>query len=58
MELVSQTKFGDYVSTLNLIGDHQHLKRERALTKLQNLLKEEDPEMQKEREVIGLAFFR
>lgn len=58
MELVSQTKFGDYVSTLNLIGDHQHLKRERALTKLQNLLEEADPEMRKEREVIGLAFFR
>ena len=58
MDQRGQTKFGEFVDTLTLLGDHQHLKRERAYLRLQNMLQETDLETQAEREVIALAFFK
>lgn len=46
------------VTTLTLLGDHQHLKRERALQKLQAVLKENQEGQQADGEAISLAFFK
>lgn len=46
------------VTALTLLGDHQHLKRERALQKLQAVLKENQGGQQADGEAISLAFFK
>ena len=54
----AESEVQSFVGALVQLGDHQHLKRERALLRLQAVLKDNREERQADREAIGLAFFK